>query len=1053
MKTTLLLMLTLAHLSLVTGCGKPNENTEKTIYVTEKSDDEQEDSVEEEIPPVGGSVEYFAKPFDLNFESLYIKGPRIMEFDRKFISITDKRNLEVKELNYIKYPKGTRELLVTGKHILLDNEDIQGIVALIQNSKDLLSFTIEAEKVTIDIPLKLHQTNVLIKADIIDFKQDGSINTTGDKLSYPGKEFEDGINGLNAGEINILVRSHKIDSDRIVLIASGGDGQDAGAGRDGARGTNARIVKGGHFWNYKKESCKAKPGDRGGAADHHKAMVPLMLDCKIKTKDKGAIAGNGQPAKVGGAPGIGGEAGNIISNSIDLIERSEQKNGVSGKEDIIRVGGSPGSPATTCVYVERRRGVSNETNQCNTAVKGKDVSPKKSQTLEISEKKGVLVSDDWFSESVAYHMLNYIEQQYINGHMNLALTEIYKLKSINSRKKSLYSSQQIINLKLLKYENQIVSRLDYFGNQKTWSPSISFAISYKLFEKEIQSGLKGMFYGSLLVKEHKTIEDKKLSIINSQEALYQELVMVAKDLNEKIKNTSRLGLLIDNLVVSEVEFKAHLKQLDAEIREKAKNKLIPKGSFLNQAVGYFAAASKVIPVGQPTFGLMGAGVEMVHAMGKSDDPIREIIENGPSLVNTYRKMDLKGANHELRGKLDRLSLKKLTELEKPSENETNKEKIERVKREIIKKKQFVDEMVGFYKPVVDAIKEQNTTYSGRQVSRSALTKEIEKLRRSNKIYQKVIKSLKKLMKQQAEVRSELAYVTMMITSNLNKITSNYIMISDLASELAETSIRVSHGLKLRLQTYLADSKERLVYYHYKLKRAFEYRTLKPYGRELDLYYLYTDIMFLLERGERVLTAADLEKLMTVYTNEISYIVSSFMDHLDEVNVEKTGFSKFIDLNLNEVDALNRGERIFIDLSAADSFGTNKENVRLENVEIGGEAEGSGGSLEVIVKHSPESILARGGKDFLFTHGSENKGHNFWMASMDISTGGIQRTEVDEDNLDTLRMILENKDGLNRLSSKPSARGIYTVEIKKSPRNKMNLKELQLELKYKFELIE
>ena len=478
---------------------------------------------------------------------------------------------------------------------------------------------------------------------------------------------------------------------------------------------------------------------------------------------------------------------------------------------------------------------------------------------------------------------------------------------------------------------------------------------------------------------------------------------------------------------------------------------MPKDSFLKKAVGYFSAASKVIPVGQPTFGLAGAGVDAIYAMGESKNPIQEIIDRGPSLVRDFEQMDFKQANSELRAKLDTLSLDKLTKLEKPLPNETGEQRIARIKREVDRKKKFVEEMVGFYGPVVKAIKDQNETYTGRQVSRTALEKEIEKLRKEHKILQSVIKSLKKLMKKQEKVRAELASLNLAVTEGLERINKNYVMISDLSSELLSTNNSLSHKLKVALLDYNEDAKNNLYYYHYKLIKSFEYSTLSSFERKFDLFEIYRDIMNLVDRGEKELTENDLNQVLLVYNNEISEFISSFLRHLDREPNEHSGFSKVISLNMQEITALKRGEKIYLDLTDKNVFGENKENIRVDNLWVTADVEGQKGNIEVHVKHGKESILSRDGIDYLFTHSNEDKAEYLWLASVDVKTGITKHAEVNADNLDVLNRITGTPVSFSKINTKPSARGIYSIELENIKGVDFDLKHLEIEIEYKFEL--
>jgi hypothetical protein len=1018
------------NLLLLLACGKQGD---KTVNVYQEP---SELYPELQIGDESGAI-LTKKEINFPVKNLTLKKNKPKTISKRYINLTVNRNEQVRELNNIKYGKGTREISITGKHIILDDNDFQEIVMHIKGAKDLSRLTIESETLELHTKLRLFQTNVFIKTKNLVVGKNAEINTSGAQFESRAKSFENGKNGLQAGDIKIIVSDiFGLDQRReAFLIANATNGQDAGHGVNGVRGTNAVLKKQPNFYKYQYDQCH-----RDSHGRHKKIMA---IECYLKKNLRGARSGNGGNARVGGMPGSPGKAGNIEMNLFVEDYHVQVKGSISGKQDILRVGGEPGHPITTCARYESNRRTS-KTSDCKAAVRGVNVNPKIALITKTRDKVVKQINGRWFSKKIIHHLMELTNDLYLNGYNLEAQLELANTRTILTNTKNDFPRKALFMSEIDMMDSKISARLDYFGNKKSWTPNFSFAVNYKTFQKEVKSAITTLFYTHLLSLNIVDVENKKESIISFQKNLLDEALETSKKLNSYIDIWESLTSKVEDLEVAEKEFQIELEILESEIRILAKKNIrIP---FMEKAVGFLATASKVIPVGQPTFGLVGSGVETLYGFTQSENLIKDILNMGPSLIKDFNQMDYRAAQKELNQQLRLFTPENLASYTKAQAGESSVEKVQRIKNEIKKKRSLVKEMIGFYKPIYESINSQTKMYRTQEISKSALHKEINKIRKSHRIYNKVIKKLKKLITLKSKVRNEMVKVGIMFTQGVNRITANYLTISDLYTELSEDVNLNKEELNQTLKRYKRNASDRLLYYHYRLSKSFEYKTLRSYKRSLSLENVFNSIIQLIEIGDRSLTPQDLDKLMTIFREELSEVFSDLMDYYERVG-ESTTLTKSFYLSSAEIEALNSGDHIYLNLLSHKSFGIEKNNIRVQGVSILPKYAIGRGISEIRVTHDDLSIISNDVGSYVFAHDSNQK-KNYWVASTDLRSKETVQGSIATEDLDIINTVFDTQYPLSKLYVNPSARSYYLIE--KLGDADSVIKELEVEIKYSYQ---
>lgn len=956
------------------------------------------------------------------------------ETSPQFFNVFQRRNKELKTLNYEIYEKGTRELTILGKHIILDKEDTQQILSLMNGALDLSKLTIEADILEVSTAVKIPQTHLIINARELVINEGGSFNTTPKSLPYPAEIFKDGAHGLTGGQIEfyISIFTNNQNPKTPVFLANGGNGQQAGAGQDGSKGHNALIAV---QPNYIKVAEKKCARDHHHGADRHKLFV---------FNKRSRRSGNGQDAKVGGMPGGPGMPGKIYTN-YPYVYISRNLRGKPGRQDRVRIGGSPGTPEMTCI-LERRCAKKDRSVKCVTATKGKDAQPKRftGKTEEIDVGGGKSVS--WITDSIIKYNLAYLEELYFRGFIEQAILEKYKIESMFASEKNLSPSQMLVMNKLQQLEYQMAARLDYFGNPAGWTPNFSFHLNFRAFKNEVKRALQILFYTELLQEKLKANQ----SIVNSTKSFQKELMNDVSDSENQLielrHDIEKLIKSLSDLQVAREEFEFELKKIEDQIKREAKNNL--KTPMLTKAVKIFAAASKVIPVAQPALALVGQGIEMVHNASTSKKPLEHLLDNVPNYMDSLNGVDFRKAGEELSGKLNELSLKKLSEFSKAPENETNEQRIDRLRGDFEKKKKLVGEMIDFYGPVVESVKKQTEMMRSREVSKSALDAEIAKIKRKHKRFKKVSKLLEKLQIKQEETNLLLKKTNTQVSTNFQKITENILLVSDLYTELGNASKIQSAKLDSLLSEYKKRAVRNLRYYHYKLAKSYAYKTLKPLKTKLELDRVYEATMSLVKTGKEKLDSGDLNYAYLAYENELSKITD---DVISDIELSKTPrqLRKNLYLSQIEVEELNKGSEIIIDMTADSIFGEHKENLRLKNIKLFPIVDKAIGDIEVTIEHEGRSIFRKGEKTYIFNNPGSTKSFHRWYTNLDLSNGNISHSEESEEGLRTIETLLGSNIRLSTLQAMPSARGFYKVKLH-SFGSEVNLRELKIDFEVTFQ---
>jgi hypothetical protein len=1010
----------LAVLVALTSCGKGAQDN-SNLYVDER------------IYPTNSQGVVYAPSFESLGSMLKTFGTDLttnLPTDSRYTQLVVKQDFTMTKMNYLQFPEGAKKVVITGKKIILDRSQTQKFYLMLNQKPDIAEVVIEAEEIVIGAPLELPGTKVILRADILKFENDGVLITTpvsldyratpitvennGQTLIYP----KAGENGLNAGDIYLYINAIKEDNTGLVrLVTNGGKGQQGSPGMHGANGENASTLGGGDYYKVRTQKCVNYEPDRSGARFKSRR-------CSW-AEEKGRAASNGKDATSAGAPGQGGNAGNIYT-TLNLISSLVSRNPgtMATVDSTIYKGGEPGKPNRTCVKnIEGNKVTSSD---CIVAVNGRDAAVVKvvAQNATSGEVKAIEADKNILSDKAIWAMLRFAKDTYQNGNTIFASNLLARIDGEVKKAKDK-------SIELMQVENEIHSlfarldaRQDYYGNTAGWVPNLSFEVNLKNYENEAKRSINLLLLTKKLMSFAETSKANEDDLERLQDQYLKDIKANSQRITEFTHQAALTQELIQDLLRQENEFNFELTMLENEIKEQARQNL--KVPFMDKAVKIFATASKVIPVGQPSLGVIGMGVEFFHNATNGSMNRHEIIESIPSVAKAFQTLDMKTAANELQQKLSELDPSNLKRI-------SNAERLE-----------YFKQVHAFSSPVVKAISEQMAQFKKLEVSKSALESEINKIKSSHPIYKDIAAKLEVLI-----AKREMFYITMKkMTTQMADLTNS---ISQDYLAIAKIFDKAYLLLKDNSQDYLAHVKmiyekniERLDYNQYLLEKSFEYRFLQKSPAKYNISSRL-EKSFDFNANDEVVTA----NLWTEYQDLMSNYVNKIMEK-KQFNDRTHTSSIDIVLNQEELAMLNAGKEIYLDLATMNAFGTDKEDIRLEQVSMVKLPNLSNGRFEVVTSHSGQSILNKGNEYYYFHQASKlNSGVWTWSAAYNNVTGNLYNSKVSEDDRELLSVMLGSSYRIDKTYVAPGALTFLKIRVNKEKNVELNQLSLKLDYSYSY----
>lgn len=962
-----------------------------------------------------------------------------------------------------------KSIEMTGVEVVLDsnNHPFSGV----NKGVSIKSLTVDADRIIVQSNIKLEQALVKLNAREIIFEKNGLINVSGEKNSLHASTSEEssisthnGLKGYNSGivEMNVDVLRVKGDANITRIVLNGGQGQAAGEGHDGSNGS---VIP-----SLRKEMINGVTHDVLYVSEYVESRERLVTDNGSPkfVGGKHHVAqgtnqwpGNGEDAVPGGAPGAGGDGGQITINVNKIVsdDGSEVKLAKivsleAGKPGISRrtyKGGKAGSPEVSAKYFATYAHLGQDViwkAETHKTKAGKDaISPQ--VPLEQSQ-RGILKvgSNPSISHSKAYYQqkLRFIRDQYIKGDF----VNVQKVldSDIKDLKKNMLQSSDLLDMtaKYTVLRNRLAMQQDYFGFSLRQAPLYALDFNLKQFEAEVEMALSNYF---LVEKILMLTERNALKQEHIVEIMQQNSKLIASETEQQNIRQSKLAeasTLIGTVRNNETAYLKYLKDLNEQIQAEARKNVAHRNNMANLSKNLktLASLAKVVPVGQPALAAAATVVEHISnvpANGSVIDWISYIDNTKSGLENTFSAKTLGRTQDSLNEFVNRLHVSNL-------ENKDAQEQFE-----------YMRNIYEDLRPAYENMASISKQFASNTVPQGELEQEIQRIQQSHPLFIQASVRLKDLVNDKSRLYDMVNKIGNDMLQTTGVIEATLLLSAKNQEDYLKNTVFGDTTLTEYTQVLRDMAEERLLYILHEVHKSYEYTTLQKMEQGNGVELLREKVHSLLKTDNNLESSvAILKAFYMTFVNKVVLALDNQFRTSNPIFLVKTD-TVTIQLPDQSVQELNAFGTIALDLDES-FYGSHQRNIRISSIEID-QASFLPASIEgknvqksfIQISHAGYgAIQDKNGKSYMFSYPLNESLHS-WGASYQFLGNQVMETKIQRDEAikSILGLLLGNKDNslmYSPIFSQPAGLTQLRIE-KKDLRGQHSLQSLRFKVNYTF----
>ena len=609
--------------------------------------------------------------------------------------------------------------------------------------------------------------------------------------------------------------------------------------------------------------------------------------------------------------------------------------------------------------------------------------------------------------------------------------------------------------------NSLELGLDYFGNPIGWVPLLSFEVMLKNYQEEIDRAIPTLYLYYWLTKVDRTLQEwveAKMMLASQTET---ELQQICSQINQLAAD---IPILLDNIREIEAkidEVNAIIDKIEADLMRKAKKKIkkmakIAKAGKICKAVA--SVASFCGPYGQAVAGVLNTAAGFVETANNHASEINKSVSFASDKLNIdlptwdtdYAKYfpHVDKTTHSLSDMYDNVKtqLNGVDWSSLKTSFSTLKDAFKNIKNDIAPLKSTISD-------VKDALSNNSVPQDQVTALFNALCAENQEWN-ALKADMEVLKNKKQLFSEQvSKIYNDIPML-------LSEVGVSIISLDAFRNDAFEiNSKRDLHAMEY-LEKMTQRAKNRLVKYHYYLRKAYEYRMLKPYDGEYNLVGMF-------ERFEKLATTMNYDSIVdlsnykalaSVFNDVISGIVEEIIDKYSNNYPEQSAPITIV-IPKEQLDAINNDENLKLNFYEMGIFSPDEENIRIVDFSvhyIKTHVEGNigyTGYMDLNMTHEGISRFRKDGQIYWFNHISRNTtSPHTWGVRYDAISQNITPIQPSFASQSLLYSILGSSGANNMmLFSRPSAWGDINIHKKVHTSGNANIviDSLVLRLQYDF----
>lgn len=478
---------------------------------------------------------------------------------------------------------------------------------------------------------------------------------------------------------------------------------------------------------------------------------------------------------------------------------------------------------------------------------------------------------------------------------------------------------QLLELEGLRY--RLNENLDYFGNPLGWAPTTTFEVLTEIFNDEIERSMSILYLYYWLRHIDQSLANWAEACQFAAEETQREIVATQAQINSLRED---IPVLEDKITILQGQIEAtknRLEQIQAELLRKARHN-VKKKNRINKAFGIFKAALNCVPMlGGVASGVASTiGTVAGYAANYFDIADTYGTEEAVSdVINAVSNFDFGSALNIIHQAVNNIDLDHLG----PTGHELSNSYHQ------------LDSIIG---PVYNSITNLHQVMSQSSAPNSQVQAEFERLCSQSPDYQSVIAEIAALEQDYQEFAAILTQTFVDIVNLTSEVSNELVSLDALRRDAFEGNSKRDLQAMQCVEKMRQRAMNRLVKYHYYMRKAYEYRLLRPYQGEFNLETMYNRLEALIDQGQVIfdnstpVSPTAYSALSALFREEVSGIIEEVIEELTYNEPEQTATIPVV-ISSEVLDRINSGEDYVFDLYNLGVFPPYEENIRIVGFDV------------------------------------------------------------------------------------------------------------------------
>ncbi len=584
--------------------------------------------------------------------------------------------------------------------------------------------------------------------------------------------------------------------------------------------------------------------------------------------------------------------------------------------------------------------------------------------------------------------------------------------------------------------------LDYFGNPVGWVPMLSFEVMLTNYNNEVDRAMPMLYLNYWLSRVDQTLQNRLLAAQTSATMAENEIHEVIAAIEDLITQIPLLEDLSEDISSKIDSVTVKIEQLKDQLMAKAR-KNVKKKNRIKKAVAICKGVANVVATVYPPVGVpLAAAVN--YAAG-----------------NKWVMKQLTGEEY----KFDTV-VKAIGDVTKDTNYLKKLKEVERATRHAVTGGFSFKELTSAYSKLGKAstsmaksLIKVNDILSHGSTPQSEVDAEFNRLKAESPEWKVFESELKVLNDKKNDLQVRINKVFTDMTSASSELSENVVALDAFRRDaFVNNSKRDLHAMQY-MEKMNQRAKNRLQKYYYYVRKAYEYRMLKPYVGEFNLVGMFDRFEQLGLTLDSVVDPTAYQTLGGIFKDVVSGVVEEIVDEYSNNYPEQSAPINIV-IPQEQLDIINNDGTITLNFYEMGIFSPDEENVRIVDFSvrhIDAHVEGNigyTGYMDLNMIHSGISKFRNDGEMYWFDHRSRSTTNpHTWGVRYDAVTHNNTPIQPSFASQSLLYSILDESSATGNimLFSRPSAWGDITVskKVHTSGGGEIIVDSLVLRLQYDF----